>query len=68
MARRPGMHQAIASRKVPKPSGPSPHAMRVEQPGRMLFISAQLPAQAPLGAVFTGEIRKQAESVGVSEN
>jgi 2-iminobutanoate/2-iminopropanoate deaminase len=61
MARRPAVHEMITSRKVPKPTGPYPHGVRVSEPGRMLFVSGQLPAQTPNGAMFTGEIRKQAE-------
>lgn len=61
MARRPAVHEMMTSRKVPKPTGPYPHGVRVTEPGRMLFVSGQIPVQPPVGAVFTGEIRKQAE-------
>lgn len=61
MARRPAVHEMMTSRKVPKSTGPYPHGVRVSQPGQMLFVSGQIPVQPPMGAVFTGEIRKQAE-------
>lgn len=61
MARRPAVHEMMLSRKVPKVTGPYPHGVRVTDPGRMLFVSGQIPVQPPQGAVFTGEIRKQAE-------
>jgi 2-iminobutanoate/2-iminopropanoate deaminase len=61
MARRPAVHEMMTSRKVPKPTGPYPHGVRVTEPGRMLFVSGQIPVQPPMGVVFTGEIRKQAE-------
>lgn len=61
MARRPAVHEMITSRKVTRGTGPYPHAIRVSEPEKLLFVSGQLPSQPPKGAVFTGEIRKQAE-------
>ena len=61
MARRPAVHEMITSRKAPKPVGPYSHAIRVSQPGEMLFVSGQIPIEVPSGNVFTGEIKRQAE-------
>ena len=61
MARRPGVHDAIQSRKAPKPIGPYVQAVRVQRPGQMLFVSGQIPIEVPSGNVFTGDIKKQAE-------
>lgn len=61
MARRPSVHDMITSRKAPKPVGPYSHAIRVQNPGEMLFVSGQIPIELPSGTVFTGDIKKQAE-------
>ena len=61
MARRPGIHEMITSKKAPKPVGPYSHAIRVKQPGEMLFVSGQIPIEVPSGTVFTGDIKHQAE-------
>ena len=61
MARRPAVHEMITSRKAPKPVGPYSHAIRVTDPGEMLFVSGQIPIELPAGTVFTGDIKKQAE-------
>ncbi|MBI5509702.1 MAG: deaminase [Deltaproteobacteria bacterium] len=61
MARRPPVHEMITSKKAPKPVGPYSHAIRVKQPGEMLFVSGQIPIEVPSGNVFTGDIKRQAE-------
>lgn len=61
MARRPAVHEMITSKKAPKPIGPYSHAIRVKQPGAMLFVSGQIPIELPSGAVFKGHIKRQAE-------
>lgn len=61
MARRPPVHEMITSRKAPKPLGPYSHAIKVTQPGEMLFVSGQIPIEVPSGNVFTGDIKRQAE-------
>ncbi|MFC1609970.1 Rid family detoxifying hydrolase [Myxococcota bacterium] len=61
MARRPAVHDMITSRKAPKPVGPYSHAIRVQFPGEMLFVSGQIPIEVPSGNVFKGEIKRQAE-------
>ena len=61
MVRRPCVHTMINSRKVPKPIGPYSQAILVAQPGSMLFVSGQIPLEPPLGTVFTGAIKRQAE-------
>ncbi len=61
MARRPPVHEMISSRKAPKPVGPYAQAVRVTQAGEMLFVSGQIPIEVPLGTVFTGAIKRQAE-------
>ena len=61
MARRPGIHEMITSKKAPKPVGPYSHAIRVKQPGEMLFVSGQIPIELPSGTIFTGDIKRQAE-------
>jgi 2-iminobutanoate/2-iminopropanoate deaminase len=61
MARRPAVHEMITSKKAPKPVGPYSHAIRVAQPGAMLFVSGQIPIEVPSGNVFKGDIKKQAE-------
>ena len=61
MARRPSVHDMIVSRKAPKPVGPYSQAVRVNAPGAMLFVSGQIPIELPQGAVFTGDIKRQAE-------
>lgn len=61
MARRPSLHDMIASRKAPKPVGPYSQAVRVKAPGEMLFVSGQIPIEVPSGNVFRGDIKKQAE-------
>ena len=61
MARRPGVHDVIQSRKAPKPIGPYVQAVRVKRPGEILFVSGQIPIEVPNGTVFTGDIKKQAE-------
>ncbi|MBI3178193.1 MAG: hypothetical protein HYZ27_00945 [Deltaproteobacteria bacterium] len=55
------MHEMITSRKAPKPVGPYSHAIKVKQPGEMLFVSGQIPIEVPSGNVFKGDIKKQAE-------
>ena len=60
MANRPSIHEAVVSRKVPRPVGPGPHAIRVEVPGESLFVSGMLPQDA-MGKMVTAEIKKQAE-------
>jgi 2-iminobutanoate/2-iminopropanoate deaminase len=61
MARRPPVHEMITSKKAPKPVGPYSHAIRVKQPGPMLFVSGQIPIEVPSGNVFKGDIKRQAE-------
>ena len=61
MARRPGVHEMIMSKKAPKPVGPYSHAIKVKAPGEMLFVSGQIPIELPSGNVFTGDIKRQAE-------
>lgn len=62
MARRPSnAHQALNSRKVAKPQGPTVHGVLVAAPGRMLFLSGQLPREAPRGQMVDGPIRKHCE-------
>ena len=61
MVRRAAIHDVIMSRKAPKPVGPYVHAVRVSQPGEMLFVSGQIPIEMPAGKVFTGDIKRQAE-------
>ena len=61
MARRPAVHEMITSRKAPKPVGPYVHAVKITQPGEMLFISGQIPIEVPSGQVFRGDIKRQAE-------
>ena len=61
MVRRPAVHDMISSRKAPKPLGPYSHAIRVNYPGAMLFVSGQIPIELPSGNVFTGDIKRQAE-------
>ena len=61
MARRPALHDMITSRKAPKPVGPYSHAVRVNAPGAMLYVSGQIPIEVPSGNVFTGDIKRQAE-------
>jgi 2-iminobutanoate/2-iminopropanoate deaminase len=61
MARRPAVHDMITSRKAPKPVGPYSHAVRVQHPGEMLFVSGQIPIEVPSGNVFRGDIKRQAE-------
>jgi 2-iminobutanoate/2-iminopropanoate deaminase len=61
MARRPAAHEMVTSKKAPKPVGPYAQAVRVKQPGEMLFVSGQLPIEVPSGNVFKGDIKRQAE-------
>lgn len=61
MARRPALHDMITSRKAPKPVGPYSHAVRINAPGAMLYVSGQIPIETPSGNVFTGDIKRQAE-------
>ena len=61
MARRPPVHEMITSKKAPKPVGPYSHAIKVKQPGEMLFVSGQIPIEVPSGNVFRGDIKKQAD-------
>jgi len=61
MARRPAVHEMITSKKAPKPVGPYSHAIRVREPGAMLFVSGQIPIEVPAGTVFLGDIKRQAE-------
>ena len=61
MARRPAIHDMITSKKAPKPVGPYSHAIRIQQPGAMLFVSGQIPIEVPSGNVFLGDIKRQAE-------
>jgi len=61
MARRPAPHEMIVSKKAPKPVGPYAQAIRIKQPGEMLFVSGQIPIEVPSGNVFKGDIKKQAE-------
>ncbi len=61
MARRPAVHDMVLSKKAPKPIGPYSHAIRVQQPGAMLFVSGQIPIEVPSGNVFLGDIKHQAE-------
>ena len=61
MARRPGIHEMISSKKAPKPVGPYSHAIRVKNPGEMLFVSGQIPIEVPSGDVFKGDVKRQAE-------
>lgn len=63
MARRPAVHDVIHSRKAPKPIGPYVQAVRIKQPGEMLFVSGQIPIEVPSGRVFTGDIKRQAQIV-----
>ena len=51
----------ILSKKAPKPIGPYSHAIRVMQPGPMLFVSGQIPIELPAGTVFKGDVKRQAE-------
>ncbi|MBN1959911.1 MAG: deaminase [Deltaproteobacteria bacterium] len=55
------MHDMIVSRKAPKPIGPYSHAIRINRPGSMLFVSGQIPIEVPSGKVFLGDIKRQAE-------
>ena len=61
MARRPPVHEAIISKKAPKPIGAYAQAIRVQRPGEMLFVSGQIPIEVPSGKVFSGDIKRQAE-------
>jgi len=61
MARRPAVHEMMMSKKAPKPIGPYSHAIRVQQPGAMLFVSGQIPIEVPSGTVFLGDIKRQSE-------
>lgn len=61
MAKRPGAHEQIISKKAPKPVGPYSPAIRVKTPGEMLFVSGQIPIEVPSGNVFKGDVKKQAE-------
>lgn len=61
MARRPAVHEMITSKKAPKPIGPYSHAIKVKQPGAMLFVSGQIPIELPAGTPFLGDIKRQAE-------
>lgn len=61
MARRPATHDLITSKKAPKPVGPYAHAVRVQNPGAMLFVSGQLPIEVPSGQVFKGDVGRQAQ-------
>ena len=61
MARRATVHEAVQSRKAPKPIGPYAQAVRVRSAGEMLFVSGQIPIEVPSGRVFTGDIKRQAE-------
>lgn len=61
MVRRNALHEAVVSRRAPKPVGPYVHAVHVSTPGAMLFVSGQIPIEVPSGRVFTGDIKKQAE-------
>jgi 2-iminobutanoate/2-iminopropanoate deaminase len=51
----------ISSKKAPKPVGPYSHAIKVKNPGEMLFVSGQIPIEVPSGNVFKGDIKRQAE-------
>lgn len=61
MPRRNAIHKMVMSRKAPKPVGPYSHAVCIERPGSMLFVSGQIPIEVPSGNVFKGDIKKQAD-------
>ena len=61
MVRRGMVHEIINSRKAPKPVGAYSQAIKVSQPGEMLFVSGQIPIESPSGKVFLGDIKRQAE-------
>jgi 2-iminobutanoate/2-iminopropanoate deaminase len=63
MVARAGVHQAVVSRKVPRPTGPYAQAIKVSRAGDMLFVSGQLPYEVPHGSLFCGAIKRQAELV-----
>ena len=58
---REGAHRPLVSRRVPKRPGVTPQALIVDSPGPMLYVSGQLPLQAPTGKAFTGEAPRQIE-------
>jgi 2-iminobutanoate/2-iminopropanoate deaminase len=61
MARRPAAHEMVTSKKAPKPVGPYSQAVRIRNPGEMLFVSGQIPIEVPSGNVFKGDVKRQAE-------
>ena len=63
MVRRPAVHEMVVSKKAPKPVGPYSQAIKIKQPGEMLFVSGQIPIEVPSGNVFRGDIKRQAELV-----
>ena len=63
MAKRAAVHEQIISKKAPKPVGAYSQAVKIEKPGATLFVSGQIPIEVPLGTVFTGDIKRQAEIV-----
>lgn len=63
MARRPAVHEVVSSRRVAKPSGPNVHGVVANNPGRLLWVSGQLPTVPSTGRPVTGLIRVQAEAV-----
>ncbi len=63
MVRRAAAHQTIASRKVPRPTGPYAQAIVAQRVGDLLVISEQLPLEVPHGTLFSGAIKRQVELV-----
>ena len=61
MARRNAIHEKITCKKAPMPVGPYAQAVRVVQPGEMVFVSGQIPIEVPSGQVFRGDIQRQTE-------
>ena len=45
MARRNAVHEKITCKKAPMPVGPYAQAVRVVQPGEMIFVSGQIPIE-----------------------
>ena len=61
MPRRNVLHKAVMSRKAPQPVGAYAQAICVDQPGKMLFVSGQIPIELPRGKICTGPIGRQTE-------
>lgn len=63
MARRAAVHEVISSRRVAKPTGACVHGIVADTPGRMLWVSGQLPTVPGTGKPIGGLVRPQAEAV-----